>query len=138
MKRRELFEIFWKLSTMKGSIALQNSMIKWLQQGDPNSSFFHACVNKRRRENTLYGLSVQGSWLEDPKLVKEGIFNHYQSLFNQNGGGRPTLNGISFNKISTAQLAMLTTEFSLEEIKAVLWDCDGNKSLGTTSTISTY
>lgn len=79
LKRRELFQSFWELSKMRDSIAFQKSSVNWLQLGDANSSFFHACVNKRRRENAVHGIRVQGQWVEDPKLVKEGIFNHFQS-----------------------------------------------------------
>lgn len=56
MRIKEFFQLFWKLSSNKESLLLQRSRLKWLQMGDSNSSFFHACVNKRLRGNTIHGL----------------------------------------------------------------------------------
>lgn len=137
MKRRELFESFWRLSRWKDSIAIQKSRVRWLQLGDSNSIFFHACVNKRRRENSLHDLYIPGNWVEDPMEVKEEVFNHFKSLFDQNCGSRPRLDGIPFDRISASQLVMLTADFSYEEIKGAVWDCDGNRSQGRMDTTST-
>lgn len=77
MKRSELFEYFWNLSWMRDSLNFQKSRLRWLQLGDANSSYFHACINKRRRENAIHGIFVEGIWAEEPNLGKEGIFNHF-------------------------------------------------------------
>lgn len=122
---------------MKDSLAFQKSRIMWLKLGDSNTSFFHACVNKRRRENTLHGIYSHGSWVEELNLVKECLFNHFEAQFNQSCDVRPALDNISFNLILASHLSMLIVEFSLEEIKAAVWGCDGNKTPVRTGTTST-
>lgn len=79
--RRELFDSLWKLSKMKDSFVFQRSRVKWLQLGDANSSYFHSCINKRRRDNSIHGLHVRGVWVDDPGEVKEGICSHFENLF---------------------------------------------------------
>ena len=46
-------EIYWS----------QKARIKWLQEGDKNTSFFHASVMSRRKQNRINGLKRRsGEW----------------------------------------------------------------------------
>lgn len=130
MARRQLFESFWKFSRLQESLNYQKARVKWLKLGDSNSSYFHACVKKRIRDNKLQGMWVSGIWVEDPVLVKEGISNHFENVFKQHNWVRPTLDGIPFKQLSSDDIGSLTADFSREEIKLVVWDCEGSKSPG--------
>lgn len=81
LKRKEFFEEFWKLSRMKESFTYQKSRLHWLKVGDSNSAFFHACVNRRSRENAIHRLPFNGGWIEEPDVVKLVIHNHFEKLF---------------------------------------------------------
>lgn len=130
LKRKALLETFWKLSRMQESFLYQRSRLKWLQDGDSNTSFFHACVNKRLRENSRHGIRISSSRVEEPERVKEGIFTHFETSFKQNCWMRTTLDGILIRRISEVESKSLTAEFTLVEIKNAVWGCEGNKSPG--------
>lgn len=49
--RKKLFEELWRKSRTRESLLLQKSKAMWIKEGDANSSFFHACINARRRKN---------------------------------------------------------------------------------------
>lgn len=52
-RRQELLAEYWKVSKLNESILYQKSRIRWFQEGDANSEFFHASVNWKRRVNSI-------------------------------------------------------------------------------------
>ncbi|XP_062100722.1 uncharacterized protein LOC133806643 [Humulus lupulus] len=48
------------------SYLIQRSKITWLQKGDDNNAYFHACIKKRREENRIVSfLNERGEIVED-------------------------------------------------------------------------
>lgn len=84
----------------------------------------------RRRVNSLKGIDANGGWVEDPVVVKDVIKNFFEQKFKEEGGDSPNLDGICFNQVSATDNAFLTAEFSADEIKEVVWECDGNRCPG--------
>lgn len=82
------------------------------------------------RENSIHGIQISGSWLEEPNRVKEEIFTHFENTFKQKCWRRPTLDGIVFNRISEMESKALTAEFTQMDVKNAVWGCEGNKSPG--------
>lgn len=115
---------------MKNNLAFQKSRVKWLKEGDTNSKFFHVVTNRKRSQSTLYGMEISGVWLEEAQEVKEGVKQHFETLFSESHWSRPTLDGIDFNQISAEDNIMLTANFEESEIKEAIWNCDGYKCLG--------
>ncbi|XP_022023986.1 uncharacterized protein LOC110924264 [Helianthus annuus] len=58
----------------------QRSRIRWAIDGDENTSFFHGVVNRRKASNTIHGLSINGSWVQKPTVIK-GRFYHSSGTF---------------------------------------------------------
>ncbi|XP_019435175.1 PREDICTED: uncharacterized protein LOC109341686 [Lupinus angustifolius] len=49
---------WWNSANMKENLLFQKSRSRWIQEGDANSSYFHACINGRRRRNQILGISI--------------------------------------------------------------------------------
>lgn len=69
-ERKDLLVELWHVGNLHESLLCQKSRVKWLQEGDENTSFFHGVINWKRRSNNLKGLSLNGRWEEDPRVVK--------------------------------------------------------------------
>ncbi|GKD69242.1 RNA-directed DNA polymerase, eukaryota [Tanacetum coccineum] len=47
----------------------QKAKIKWAIEGDENSNFYHGIVNKKRRQQAIKGILVDGAWIDNPNRV---------------------------------------------------------------------
>ncbi|KAK3183588.1 hypothetical protein Dsin_030874 [Dipteronia sinensis] len=57
------------------------SRVKWLQDGDCNSSFFHASIKRRQYMNVLSSLSINGVLTDDRLIIRDHIIEFYSNLF---------------------------------------------------------
>ena len=65
-------EAFWR----------QKARIKWLQDGDRNSRFFHAVVAERRAKSVIHRIrSSAGEWLTDEAQISAEAVDYFTSLF---------------------------------------------------------
>lgn len=69
-------ESYWK----------QRSMIKWLQLGDANTSFFHQSTMQQRRANKIVKLlDDNGQCVEKDHLIRKTVEEHFKTLFTSDG-----------------------------------------------------
>ncbi|CAK8533028.1 unnamed protein product [Lathyrus sativus] len=61
-------------------------------------------------------------------MIKITVEDHFKHRFTNLGGYRPILEGIHFSSLTEADSLDLEKDFSKEEIKGVIWDCDGDKN----------
>ncbi|XP_060966958.1 uncharacterized protein LOC115704185 [Cannabis sativa] len=103
---------------MYHSFLRQHSKITWLHKGDENTSFFHACLKKRKIENRITSYITEQEIIVDnfPKVVDHFV-SHFQGYM-----GSPHLN-------LNQQLALLKP-FTNKEIKQVLFSIPDTKSPG--------
>ncbi|KAM1727381.1 hypothetical protein ACFX12_018028 [Malus domestica] len=115
-------EIFWK----------QKSRVKWLQEGDRNTRFFHLSTIIRRRRNKIEGLwNNDGVWVEDKEDLKQIAVHHFCSLFAYSFYG--TSNGVMpnlFSYVDQSLLGALKEDVSLQEVKDSLFSIGALKALG--------
>ncbi|KAL8525193.1 hypothetical protein ACS0TY_014713 [Phlomoides rotata] len=115
----------------RDNILQQKARCKWIKEGDANTRYFHKCINKRRKRNEISGVNIGSVWREEVQEVKKGIFDFFNTHFSRSSGPRPILDsGLFEKKISTEDNAMLTTTFSIEEVKAAVFECDSSESPG--------
>lgn len=62
--------------------------------------------------------------------VKAEVKRHFEQFFSESDLSRPVLDDIDFPKSSKMDNTVLTTPFTIDEIREAIWSCDGNKSPG--------
>ncbi|XP_019460111.1 PREDICTED: uncharacterized protein LOC109359872 [Lupinus angustifolius] len=126
----DLLADIWRARSLHQNLIFQKSRSKWLKEGDTNSKFFHGLMNSRKRHNSIHGVSIHRNWIEDVHDIRQGIRNHFATLFNEHNRNRSTLSNISFSQLDPTNNAFLTSKFDEEDIKNAIWDCVGSKSPG--------
>lgn len=113
------------------SLLAQKARIRWLREGDVNSKIFHKAIQQRRVANGITGLEVDGLWCEEPLAVKAAIKGFFKSQFGKKEANMVEMPTDLFeSRLDEAEGELLTREFSEEEIKEAIWDCDNSKSPG--------
>lgn len=112
-KRKESAELH-KLSSLNCSIQYQRSRNRWLKEGDAYSKYFHGFTNKRRKENEIQVLEVEGRMVKEVVGIKKTIHNHFKNIFAGRGVIRP--DNMEFAKLEEIYKVGLTHEFSEEEV----------------------
>jgi len=62
--------------------------------------------------------------------VRNAVFSHFSSHFQNRHEQRPTMEGLNFRKLSGREGVALLKPFSVEEVRAAIWECDNFKYLG--------
>ncbi|GAU23660.1 hypothetical protein TSUD_304350 [Trifolium subterraneum] len=92
------------LSRLHAGICWQQSRSRWQKEGDANSKYFHSVLASRRRGNTISSLQVGGTTVEGVASIRQAL--------------------------KPVEASSLIKPFTLEEVKAAVWDCDSYKSPG--------
>ncbi|GKA20559.1 RNA-directed DNA polymerase, eukaryota [Tanacetum coccineum] len=109
---------------------IQKAKICWAIEGDENSKFFHAIINKKRANLSVKGVMVDGEWMDDPSRVKEEFHNHFATRFQDPGANRGNINFTFPNRLSLDQVSDLESPISRDEIRLAVWGCGEDKSPG--------
>ncbi|WJX91755.1 hypothetical protein P8452_73482 [Trifolium repens] len=128
--RKNQFSELWHLLKSKEATMVQRSRSRWLREGDANSNYFHSLMNSRGKRNAIRALELENGWTEEPLLIRQEVVRFFKNQFQPTQWCRPQLDGIQFPCLSAAENEGLIRPFSMEEIEAVVNDCDGNKSPG--------
>jgi hypothetical protein len=60
----------------------QHAKMNWLENGDRNMKFFHACANFRKKSNFIASISdTVGRYWDKPEEVQLAFFNYFHNLF---------------------------------------------------------
>ncbi|GAA0164352.1 hypothetical protein LIER_20010 [Lithospermum erythrorhizon] len=99
----------------------QQSGIKWLQEGDKNSGFYHNFVWKKRKRSAVLGILDEGEWISDPEGIARSGIQFFQNLFTQDtvDGDVDLVDCIS-PMVSAEDNEHLLTVPDMEEIKQVV------------------
>ncbi|GAA0176422.1 hypothetical protein LIER_29418 [Lithospermum erythrorhizon] len=55
----------------------QKSGVKWMQDGDKSTSFFHSWVKQRRRKKAIVGTLIDGDWVSDKAKVADSVVDYF-------------------------------------------------------------
>ncbi|KAE8717060.1 hypothetical protein F3Y22_tig00110065pilonHSYRG00307 [Hibiscus syriacus] len=120
----------WRLYRIEEQIWHQNSRQRWVNDGDRNTRYFHTCASVRRNQNALNGLKVDGTFTQDPDVIKATVKDHFFRIFNESSTLDVEDIGLTFPRISLVQSGLLEKDFSEEEVWETLKSCDSNKAPG--------
>nr|GEX04553.1 RNA-directed DNA polymerase, eukaryota [Tanacetum cinerariifolium] len=116
---------------LKISIDLaQKAKVKWAIEGDENSKFFHGIVNKKRRQQAIKGILVDGEWIDISSTIKNKFYHHLANTFADPDRSRVPMEGTFLRCLRPDNSRDLEGEVSDKEIKKAVWDCGSDKSPG--------
>jgi hypothetical protein len=89
-----------------------------------NSKYFHSVLASCRRENAISSIHVDGVPTEGVHPIRQTVVSHFASHFKENNVERHAVDNLQFKRLNLLECGSLTKPFSVEEVKAVVWDCD--------------
>lgn len=114
-------EGIWQNLHLKESMLKQKSSLRWLQEGDLNTKFFHASLKAKYCRNALVSLQTDNGMVDGVCDIKDFIKDHFLNRFKAAVGGRPNLNNLEFKSLSLEDREGLEEQFSDEEIREVIF-----------------
>ncbi|XP_028554743.1 uncharacterized protein LOC114580663 [Dendrobium catenatum] len=108
----------------------QRAKAKWMEEGDSNSSFFHAFANARRNNNWINIIkNKSGLITEDPILIQEAFSYFFKSKWRHRDCSLDDW-PLPWAVISSDDQKCLEAEFTKEEMQAVVISSGKNISPG--------
>ncbi|GJR41341.1 RNA-directed DNA polymerase, eukaryota [Tanacetum coccineum] len=105
-----------------------NQMVRL--ERDENVQFFHGMINKKRSQQNIRGVMIDGKWIEEPSRVKKQFFQHFRDRFDEPKDDRVRIDMCFPRSLSNEQKDDLERMVSMEEVKRAVWDCGTDKSPG--------
>ncbi|XP_058757308.1 uncharacterized protein LOC131630545 [Vicia villosa] len=84
-ERQKANRKFWTQLKIRENVLIQKARLKWLNEGDDNSKYFHAVVKGGLRCNFLGPISTSTGLLSKAEEVKEAVFEHFETKFKETG-----------------------------------------------------
>ncbi|XP_058746998.1 uncharacterized protein LOC131619984 [Vicia villosa] len=109
--RKEATSRFWLNLRIKENMLAQKLKVKWLKDGNCNSSLFHKAMKERRRHNHIGPILSSGSLFESVEEVKDEAWRHFLGKFSETGRVRRVFEGITFKSINLEEKLGLEIPF---------------------------
>lgn len=120
--RKKFVSDSWSLLWLKDVQLFQRSRVKWINEGDENTSFFHAYIKSRSRRNGILTLKVDDTLVEEVSEIHQKVVAFFSNHFREPLIDQRMLYGVFFPSISEANYVSLTAPFSsLRLIRRLLY-----------------
>nr|GEU98327.1 RNA-directed DNA polymerase, eukaryota, reverse transcriptase zinc-binding domain protein [Tanacetum cinerariifolium] len=129
-QRSEIVSKLLHIDKLSSVEMAQKAKVKWSKEGDENTSFFHGVINKKRNLLNIRCIMVDGSWVDEPSMVKREFFNHFRNRFDKPDGIHAITHMEYPRRISLDKQSELEGVVSNDEIKRAVWDCRADKAPG--------
>ncbi|KAM6550152.1 hypothetical protein CsatB_021828 [Cannabis sativa] len=130
-ERREIKKEWQKLAFEEERNVWLKSKCKWAKEGDANIRFFHNLLNARKARNTISRIEKEnGDVVDKEDEIVEELIGYYTKLYTSERREGMGVEGIFWRQISTESARELERPFDEEEIRRVVFDCEGNKAPG--------
>lgn len=127
--RKQLKMISLGLASLSRTIARQRSRLRFLEEGDANTKFFHLQACHRNRKNTIPTIMHEGSSLSSDRAKFEAIYEYFNNIF-----------GVPFQRqhaiileglLPQLDLSGLDVCFSEHEVWEAVKEMPGDRAPGT-------
>lgn len=111
---KELHDLSLNLHSMSrvlNNINWHKSRLKWLQEGDENSKFFHSVMSNRSHRNAITMVRVDGVSVEGVQNIRAAVFNHFSTHFKNHAAIRPGVEALPFRKLSYGEAGKFNKTF---------------------------
>ena len=78
----------------------------------------------------LFRVKINGFWLTEENEVRDGVVNEFKLMLSTVRGRRPSIRGMSFERLEVVDAARLEEPFSEQEVLKALKGFCGDKALG--------
>ncbi|XP_060202972.1 uncharacterized protein LOC132631414 [Lycium barbarum] len=117
---------------MQEALLKQKAQIKWFEEGDSNTRYFHNVIKDRRRRLQLHRIkNSKGKWLHSDEKISNSAIRHFKRIFNLPG---PAVDDNIFScipKIITDDDNIMLPKILIEEeIKDAIFDMSSTSSAG--------
>ncbi|GKV23714.1 hypothetical protein SLEP1_g33413 [Rubroshorea leprosula] len=85
-------------------------------------------ANSNRLRKMIRGIHKDGSWVEEPNIVKQEVQEYFRKIFQDEQWDKPKLDGLQFKQLTEEDRIWLERAVSAEEVKQAVWECGGDKS----------
>ncbi|KAL6126088.1 hypothetical protein ACLB2K_074139 [Fragaria x ananassa] len=108
------------------------SRVKWLTEGDRNTSFFHAMVKVRQLKQSLSIMRYGGCIIDDPKDINDHVVIYFKDLFTADSAVRDTglVAQVIPKLVTSEENALLTAIPTSTKIFQTMCSMDHNSSPG--------
>ncbi|XP_074313912.1 uncharacterized protein LOC141649113 [Silene latifolia] len=111
----------------------QKAKCDWLKHGDDNTSYFHACIRRRRAKNRVFQVAdVNNVLCSTTESIQAAFIHYYQQLLGTEKYVKPiNRKVIKYGKcVTEAHCLMLSAPITTEEVKVAMFDIPGTKAPG--------
>jgi hypothetical protein len=110
----------------------QRAKKTWLQKGDRNTKFFHACASQHKRGNTIRGIKdANGRECETQIEIEEAFVSYFSSLFESRGVHQAeSCTTAVQEKVTASMREGLLAEFTREEVHEAIKSMPPQKAPG--------
>ncbi|XXG56376.1 hypothetical protein AAC387_Pa03g3798 [Persea americana] len=116
-----LQEIHWR----------KKSRIRWLKEGNRNTTFFHTAAKSRGVVNCIDKILFDGSWVDDQKEIQSLAINHFSFVASTTHmDPSDFLFGLGNNNVSADMNFQLTTLPDANNIRSAVFALKKDSSLG--------
>ncbi|XP_071902708.1 uncharacterized protein [Coffea arabica] len=118
--------IFNKALAQRCAFWRQKAGVRWLQERDANTAYFHSLVRQRRNTNFISQIMMDDrGWCESLPGIKASAITFFSRLFSSNGH-QGSLEELPFDvpSIGAANNAMMKDLLTLEEFHSVVFSLD--------------
>ena len=114
-------ESFWK----------QKARVRWLDQGDKNTKFFHSIVKQRRAQSRIHRIKIgEGNWITSNEDIGREAVRYFSELFAAEPTDSWDVSSVIPKLLEPADIDVLERVPTIEEVRRVIFSTDGDSAPG--------